>query len=182
MIFAELFWMYIKIGLFGFGGGYAMLSLIQEEAVERYGWITLREFTDIVAVSQLTPGPIGINSATYIGYASVRNAGYGEWWAMGGSALATLAVCLPSVVVALLVSYYFMRFRGNRYVSSALSGLRPASVGLIASAALTLVNGDNFIDLGSVVICVVAFALTWRKVHPVVTIALAGVAGALLYG
>ncbi|MDR2118714.1 MAG: chromate transporter [Tannerellaceae bacterium] len=183
MIFLQLFGVYIKIGLFNFGGGYAMLSLIQDEVVERHGWITMQEFTDIVAISQMTPGPIGINSATYIGYTAVLNAGYPPAMAVLGSCLATLAVCLPSFVLILTVSYYFTRFRKNRYVEAAFLGLRPATVGLIASAALLLMNSENFIDYKSFLIFGSAFLLTWRfKVHPVLTVALAGLAGLLLYG
>jgi len=159
-----------------------MLSLIQDEAVDKYGWISMQEFTDIVAISQMTPGPIGINSATYIGYTSVYNAGYSESWAMLGSALATFAVCLPSFILALLISCYLMRFKQNRYIEAAFLGLRPVSVGLIAAAALLLMNGDNFIDYKSLLIFIAAFLLTWKhKVHPILTIVLAGIAGLLLY-
>ncbi len=174
MIYLQLFWVYIKIGLFGFGGGYAMLSLIQEQVVNRYGWITSQEFTDIVAISQMTPGPIGINSATYIGYAAT-----GSVW---GSVIATFAVCLPSFILVLIISYYFARMKNNKYVTAAFLGLRPASVGLIAAAALMLMNHENFIDYKSILIFIAAFTLTYYyKVHPILTIALAGVAGALLY-
>ena len=103
MIFLELFLTFFKIGLFGFGGGYAMLSLIQGEVVSEHAWLTGAEFTDIVAVSQVTPGPIGINSATYVGYAAVTHAGYSAAWGMLGSFLATLAVVLPSFLLMLLV-------------------------------------------------------------------------------
>ena len=102
MIWLRLLYVYLKIGILGFGGGYAMLSLIQADVVDRYGWISLQEFTDIVAISQMTPGPIGINSATYIGYTAVHNAGYSETMSILGSCLTTFAVCLPSF---LSVSY-----------------------------------------------------------------------------
>jgi chromate transporter len=182
MIFLQLFLVYIKIGLFNFGGGYAMLSLIQDEVVDRYSWITMQEFTDIVAVSQMTPGPVGINSATYVGYMAALNAGYPPGMAVLGSCLATLAVCLPSFVLVLIISYSFARFRKNRYVASAFLGLRPATVGLIAAAALILMNGENFIDRISFLIFGSAFLLTWKfKVHPILTIVLSGLAGLLLY-
>ena len=116
MIFLQLFYTYLKIGLFGFGGGYAMLSLIQDEVVGKYGWVTSQEFTDIVAISQMTPGPIGINSATYIGYTAVLNAGYSPEISILGSVLATTAVCLPSFILVLIISYFFARFRNNKYV------------------------------------------------------------------
>lgn len=182
MIWLELFYVYLKIGLFGFGGGYAMLSLIQEEVVDRHGWLSLQEFTDIVAVSQMTPGPIGINSATYIGYTAIHNAGYSTGMSILGSALTTFAVCLPSFILVLLVSYYFYRFKNNRYVAAAFLGLRPATVGLIAAAALLLMNGENFIDYKSYIIFGGALLLTWKfKVHPILMIFLAGISGLILY-
>ncbi|MDL2282214.1 chromate transporter [Parabacteroides sp. OttesenSCG-928-G06] len=182
MIWLELFYVYLKIGLFGFGGGYAMLSLIQAEVVDKYGWISLQDFTDIVAISQMTPGPIGINSATYIGYTAIYNAGYPEAFSMLGSALATFAVCLPSFLLVLLISYYFARVKNNKYVEAAFTGLRPATVGLIAAAALLLMNSENFIDYKSYLIFAAAFLMTWKlKVHPILLIILAGVAGFVLY-
>lgn len=174
MIYLELMYVYLKIGLFGFGGGYAMLSLIQFEVVDRHQWLTSQQFTDIVAISQMTPGPIGINSATYIGYTVTGNV-----W---GSIIATLAVCLPSFLLVLLISYYFAKFKNNKYVNAAMSGLLPMSVGLIAAAALLLMNRENFIDYKSLLIFVAAFILTWKyKVHPILTICLAGAAGLILY-
>lgn len=182
MIWLELFYVYLKIGLFGFGGGYAMLSLIQAEVVDKYGWISLQEFTDIVAISQMTPGPIGINSATYIGYTAIQNAGYSTVYSILGSTLATFAVCLPSFILVLIISYYFVRVKNNRYVEAAFVGLRPATVGLIAAAALMLMNKENFIDFKSYIIFAAAFILTWKlKVHPILMICLAGLAGLALY-
>lgn len=174
MIYLQLFWVYLKIGLFGFGGGYAMLSLIQAEVVEHYGWISTQEFTDIVAISQMTPGPIGINSATYIGYTAT-----GTVW---GAIIATFAVSFPSFVLVLLISYFFAKFKNNRFVEAAFLGLRPATVGLIAAAALLLMNSDNFIDYKSFLIFGASFLLVWRfKVNPILMIVLAGAAGAVLY-
>ena len=144
MIWLQLLYVYLKIGILGFGGGYAMLSLIQADVVDRYGWISLQEFTDIVAISQMTPGPIGINSATYIGYTAVHNAGYSETMSILGSCLTTFAVCLPSFLLVLLISYFFAKFRNNKYVEAAFLGLRPATVGLIAAAALLLMNKENY--------------------------------------
>lgn len=174
MIYWQLMYVYLKIGLFGFGGGYAMLSLIQYEVVEHHGWLTSQEFTDVVAISQMTPGPIGINSATYIGYTVT-----GSVW---GAALATFAVCLPSFLLVLLISYFFARFKDNKYVKAAMSGLLPMSVGLIGAAALLLMNGENFIDYKSVLIFAAAFFLSWKyKIHPILMICLAGAAGLVLY-
>ena len=174
MIYLQLLYVYLKVGIFGFGGGYAMLSLIQLEVVDRHHWLTLSEFTDVVAISQMTPGPIGINSATYIGYTVT-----GSVW---GSVIATAAVCLPSFLLVLLISYFFARFRNNRYVNAAFTGLLPASVGLIAAAALLLMNRENFVDYKSLFIFAAAFFLTWRyRVHPILMICLAGLGGLLLY-
>lgn len=174
MIYWELLYVYLKIGLFGFGGGYAMLSLIQFEVVDKHHWLSLQEFTDIVAISQVTPGPIGINSATYIGYTVTGN--------IYGAILATFAVCLPSFLLVLLISYFFAKFKNNLYVKAAMSGLLPMSVALIAAAALLLMNKENFIDYKSLIIFVVTFVLTWKyKIHPILMICLAGTAGLLLY-
>lgn len=174
MIYLQLFLAYIRIGLFGFGGGYAMLSLIQAEVVVKHQWLTAGEFTDIVAISQMTPGPIGINSATYIGYVVTGNV-----W---GSAIATFAVCLPSFVIMLLACRFFVKFRNNFYIEAALSALRPAVVGLIAAAALMLANKENFADYKSIIIFLVSFFLTWYwKLHPILMILIAGGAGLVLY-
>lgn len=174
MIYWELLSVYLKIGLFGFGGGYAMLSLIQFEVVDKHHWLTLQQFTDIVAISQVTPGPIGINSATYIGYTVTGNV-----W---GALLATFAVCLPSFLLVLFISYFFAKFKNNIYVKAAMSGLLPMSVALIAAAALLLMNKENFIDYKSLFIFAAAFILTWKyKIHPILMICLAGTAGLLLY-
>ena len=175
MIWLQLFYVYLKIGIFGFGGGYAMLSLIQADVVDRYGWISSQEFTDIVAISQMTPGPIGINSATYIGYTAIHNAGYSPAMAVFGSCLTTFAVCLPSFLLVLAISYAFAKFRNNKYVAA-------ATVGLIAAAALLLMNSENFIDYKSFLIFGAAFILTWKfKINPILMIILAGIAGIVLY-
>ncbi|WAW02421.1 chromate transporter [Oxalobacter formigenes] len=174
IVYWQLFYAYTKIGIFGFGGGYAMLSLIQHEVVDKYHWLSLAEFTDVIAISQMTPGPIGINSATYIGYTVTGNV-----W---GAILATVAVSLPSFLMVLAISMFFAKFRENRYVSAAFTGLRPVTIGLIAVAALVLMNGDNFIDYKSVLIFIAAFVLSWKfNVHPILMICLAGIAGVILY-
>ena len=174
IVYWQLFYAYTKIGIFGFGGGYAMLSLIQHEVVDKYHWLSLAEFTDVIAISQMTPGPIGINSATYIGYTVTGNV-----W---GAILATVAVSLPSFLMVLAISVFSAKFRENRYVSAAFTGLRPVTIGLIAAAALILMNGDNFIDYKSVLIFFAAFVLSWKfNVHPILMICLAGIAGVILY-
>ena len=190
MLFLELFLTFFQIGLFGFGGGYAMLSMIQGEVVTRYGWITASEFTDIVAISQMTPGPIGINSATYVGYTAVTNAGYSELWAILGSITATFAVILPSFILMIAISKFFLKYQKHPMVEAVFRGLRPAVVGLLAAAALVLMTPENFGDyrtdmyqfVVSVAIFLVAFIGTRKfKVSPILMIVLCGAAGFLLY-
>lgn len=174
MIYWQLLLVYLKIGAVGFGGGYAMLSLIQEEVVERHGWLTMQEFTDIVAISQMTPGPIGINSATYIGYTVT-----GSVW---GSILATVAVMIPSFVLVLLISLSFARVKDNKHFNAIFTGIRPAAVGLIGAAALMLTGSQNFIDYWSILIFLLALLAVLRKwVHPILIIVLSGIAGYLIY-
>ena len=185
----QLFWTFFLIGLFGFGGGYAMLSMIQGEVVGHYHWMTMGQFTDIVAVSQSTPGPIGINSATYVGYTSLVNAGYEPYWGVLGSFVATFAVVLPSFVVMLIVSKFLMKHRNHPAVESVFSGLRPAVVGLILAAALLLMNSENFGSLSEnpwrflLSIFLFCFAFVAQKVYrlgPILIILLCGVAGIML--
>ena len=144
MIFLYLFITFFEIGLFGFGGGYGMLSLIQHETVEHWHWLSSSEFTDIVAISQMTPGPIGINSATYCGYTAVSNAGYSSSMAVFGSAVATLALVLPSLILMILISKMFLKYMKTHAVQSVFNGLRPAVVGLLGAATLLLMTPENF--------------------------------------
>ena len=113
MIYLQLFYTFFKIGLFVFGGGYAMLSMIQGEVVTRYNWVSSQEFTDIVAISQMTPGPIGINAATYVGFTST-----GSIW---GSVIATFAVVLPSFILMLTISKFFLKYQKHPAVESVFS-------------------------------------------------------------
>lgn len=144
MIFVNLFVTFFFIGLFGFGGGYGMLSLIQGEVVHHWHWMTTSEFTDIVAISQMTPGPIGINSATYCGFTAVHNAGYGYSMSVVGSALATFALMLPSIILMILISRLFIKYMNTQAVQSVFAGLRPAVVGLLGAATLLLMTRENF--------------------------------------
>ena len=191
MLFLELFYTFLKIGLFSFGGGYGMLSVIQGEVVTRHAWLTASEFTDIVAVSQMTPGPIGINSATYVGYTAVLNSGAAEWLAAMGSLVASFAVMLPSILLMLLVSRFFMKYSRHRRVEDVFKVLRPTVVGLIASAALLLMTKENFgspvespLQFGvSVALFVVAFvAMKFFKISPILILILAGIFGGVFYG
>lgn len=173
-LYINLFITFFKIGLFGFGGGYAMLPLIQREVVTVHQWISIGDFTDIVAISQMTPGPISFNLATYVGYTVTGN--------IVGSAISTLAVALPSLFIMIPICMFFKRFRNNKYVEMVLKGLKIIIIGLIASAALLLLNKNNFIDYKSIIIFVVAFVATLRfKMDPILMIIGAGVAGYLLY-
>lgn len=144
MIFLELFITFFQIGLFGFGGGYGMLSLIQGEVVHNHGWLTTSEFTNIVAISQMTPGPIGINSATYCGYTAVHNEGFGYAMSILGSFTATLALILPSLILMILIARMFLKYMNTPLVHSVFMGLRPAVVGLLAAATLLLMSAENF--------------------------------------
>ena len=196
MLFLQLFISFFKIGLFGFGGGLAILSLIEME-VEQHGWMTQQEFVDIVAVSQVTPGPIGINCATYVGYTV---------GGLLGSVLATFAIVLPSLIIMLSIckAYFRLstRFKGNPSYEQTLRMLRFTVIGLIASAALMLIKPTNFIDTTSWIIFAVVCVLTvlpnlisqkskvespkLKKVtdvisHPILLIILAGLAGYFIY-
>ena len=205
MIYLQLFLSFLKIGLFGFGGGLAIFSLIQHET-EKYGWMTQEEFVDILAISQVTPGPIGINCATYVGYTATGNV-----W---GSLLATTAIIIPSLVIMLSIcKVYFIissRFQRNIYFTRTMHMLRLSVLGMIGAAALLLIKPINqpsvsFIDWRSWVIFGVVCLLTllpmflnktaevsrksnmaFKKFlnvlsHPILLIVLAGVAGYVIY-
>lgn len=189
MIYLKLIWAYLKIGLFGFGGGYAMLALI-ERIIVGSGWITDQMFTDIVAISQMTPGPIGINSATYIGFVAPGQASpafASPLFGILGSLLCTIVVVVPSYMLTLYASHLIARHRDGVVVKGIFSGLRPVVVGLIASAALLLMNSANFGEqtpqvIISIVICVVAFLLVYfAKLHPIIVIILSGIAGYIIF-
>ena len=144
MIFLQLFIVFFQIGIFGFGGGYSMISLIQGQVVRQYHWMTMQEFTDVVAISQMTPGPIGINAATYCGYTAVHNANMSGAMAVLGSAIATFALILPSLILMILISKMLYKYVNTTAVQSIFIGLRPAIVGLVGAAALLLMNQENF--------------------------------------
>lgn len=190
MIFLYLFITFFEIGLFGFGGGYGMLSLIQNETVEHWHWMTASEFTDIVAISQMTPGPIGINSATYCGYTAIKNAGYGSVMAILGSATATFALILPSLILMILISKMFMKYMNTRPIQSIFTGLRPVVVGLLAAATLLLSTRDNFSTptenpwqfyISVALFLAVAFGTGYLKINPIRMICYCAVAGLLLF-
>lgn len=189
MIYLYLFITFFEIGIFGFGGGYGMLSLIQTEVVVNHNWLTTAEFTNIVAISQMTPGPVGINSATYCGYVAAHNAGFGGGMAVLGSAIATFALVLPSLIMMILISKMFMKYMNHPVVTNVFLGLRPAVVGLLAAVTLLLMTEDNFSTPQSnpwqfyisVALFVATFVGTkYIKVNPILMIGLAAFAGLIL--
>ena len=174
MIYLQLFYTFFIIGLFTFGGGYAMLSLIQNEVVVNHSWITAGEFTDMVAISQMTPGPIGINSATYVGYAVSGN--------IFGSLTATFAVCLPSFLIILAICRIYARFKESNIFASLMKTLRPIVIGMIGAAAGILITKENFIDFTSWILFAGAFiASWWLKTNPILLIIIGGVIGYFIY-
>ena len=182
MIYIELFMTFFIIGMFTIGGGYAMLSLIQNEVVTVHGWIDELAFTDIVAISQMTPGPIGINTATYIGYNVIANTGASESMCVLGSFTATFAVVLPSFFIVLALCRAYDRFKDHYLFKGIMTGLKPAVLGLIGTAALGLATPENFIDWKSYMICLIGFiALFTKKIGPFAALGFGALAGLLLY-
>lgn len=186
----------MKIGLIGFGGGMAIIGLIQQE-VENYGWMSQTEFVDVVAISQMTPGPIGINCATYTGYSACVGVGMGEWLAIFGSVVATTAIILPSLIIMLILSKLYFKISGrwsdNKVYQWTMLAIRLVVLLLIAQAAYSLFTPESMRDLFSYIIFAVVLILsllpltTKNKVtqtmsHPILLIILSGIAGYLLYG
>ena len=183
MIFLQLFCTFFIIGAFTFGGGYAMLSLIQNQVVTVHQWLTPEEFTDIVAISQMSPGPIGINSATYIGYSVPHAMGFSPAISILGSLTATVAVVLPSYLLVLWICILFERFKTNPYFAAILKVMRPVTIAMIAAAAIILITPYNFIDWWSWLLFGGAFAaLLFLKANPIWVIIASGAAGYLIYG
>lgn len=185
----KLFWTFLKIGIFTFGGGYSMVALIQNEVVEKNGWMTAREFTDILAISQMTPGPVGINTATYAGYTAVVGSGLPVWQGIVGSLLASFAVILLPVVAMLLVHTYLSRHRDNPVVDTVFRVLRITVVGLIAAAALLLLTSDSFGIPGlnrqfvvSILLFVGVFYFSYfKRTNPIYLILASGLVGLAVY-
>lgn len=192
----QIFWCFFVIGLFNFGGGGAMISLIQNQIVEVHGWLTEGAFTDIVAISQTTPGPIGINCATYVGYQVMHDAGYSNLLATIGSASATVAVVLPSFIIFFVLMRAFNRFHDDPRFTTVMSGLKPAVAGLIFAAAVILcfhitmdgavpqisVITENFPDWKSWLLFAGAFIVTFFfKANPIYVILAGGLLGLILY-
>ena len=184
MIYLELLWSFFQIGLFSIGGGYAAMPLIQHQVVELHSWLTMTQFADIMTISEMTPGPIAINSATFVG---IQVAG------IPGALIATLGCVLPSCIIVTTLAYIYYRFRGMRMVQGLLAGLRPAVIAMIASAGISLMllsfYGQRNLppDLGNLdfiavgIFAVGLFVLRKWKVNPIYVMAGAGVCGVLLY-
>lgn len=182
MIYLQLLISFIQIGLFSFGGGYAALPLIQNQVVTVHGWLTMSEFADVITISQMTPGPIAINAATFVG---IRVGG------IFGAIIATIGCVLPSCVIVLFLAFVYYKYRGLTTVQGVLNGLRPAVISLIASAGLSLMilalwNGkdsiiENF-DYISLVIFIISFLLLRKfKVNPIIVMLGGGILGLCLY-
>ena len=192
----QLFSTFFVIGLFNFGGGGAMLSLIQAQVVTEHGWLTEKAFTDIVAISQSTPGPIGINCATYVGFQVLHDEGYSNLAAILGSASTTLAIVLPSFLVFFAIIRIFNRFHQHPVFVSVMGALRPAVAWMIGAAALVLIFGiswtggglsmhilqDNYPDWKAWALFAASFLLCYtKKTGPITLLVASGVLGLLIY-
>lgn len=175
-----LFFIFFKIGLFSFGGGYAILPLIQADVVDLHKWVNVQQFTDIVAISQVTPGPISLNAATYVGYLIGNKVGFWDAFIMG--TVATIGLILPSVIVMSFFSKFYLKFQDNKYMDNAFAGLKIVVVGLILAAAIMLIDKNNFIDWKSAVIFIISVTLVLKwKVNPILLTVIAAIAGIIIY-
>lgn len=189
MIFLDLFLTFLKIGIFTFGGGYSMVALIQQEVSVHRSWMTAQEFTDLLAVSQMTPGPIGINTATYAGYTAVANAGFSPILSICGALLASIAVILLPIALMLAMEQFLLRYKQSPIVAQIFRVLRLTVVGLIAAAALQLLTAESFgfpsISLHFIISALIfasVFMLSVRKKSPILLILAAGLVGIIAYG
>ncbi|MBU5316025.1 chromate transporter [Clostridium bornimense] len=172
MIYIKLFLSFLKIGTFSFGGGYAMLPFIQKEVVEKNQWITMTDFTDIIGISQMTPGPVAINSATFVGY---RVAG------VLGSIVATIGIIFTSFILVLITSKAIKKFKDNPRIKGMFMGMRPALIALILTAFLSLAK-EAYVDLKSIFITLIAAGFLFtKKLHPILVIILSAILGIILY-
>lgn len=184
MIYLELFWSFIQIGLFSIGGGYAAMPLIQNQVVNTHPWLTMTQFADIITIAEMTPGPIAINSATFVG---IQVAG------LPGAIIATVGCVFPSCVIVTALAYIYYRFRGLNMVQGILAGLRPAVIAMIASAGLSLLimalYGQSSLPIHPASVDVIAMgifviglvAMRKWKVKPLWVMAGSGVVGVILY-
>jgi chromate transporter len=169
----RLFIAFLKIGAFSFGGGYGVLAFMQREIIESNNWISLLDFTNIVAIAEMTPGPIAVNASTFVGY---------KMGGFAGSTLATFGVVLVPFTLSLIVSIYFNKFKHLKQVNWILKGIRPAVLGLIAAACFNI-GKISFVDIKSVLIGILVFVGVYRfKVHPILALVLSGILGIIVYG
>lgn len=169
----KLFLAFLKVGAFSFGGGYAVLSLIQKEVIESSRWISPKDFIDIVAIAEMTPGPIAVNSSTFVGY---------KVGALAGSAIATFAVVLVPITITLLVSVYYNKFRHLKQVNWIIRGIRPAVMGLIAAACIKI-GKTSIVDVKGTIIALLVFIGVYKlKINPILAILISGVLGVIFYG
>ena len=171
-MYLRLYYTFAKIGLFSFGGGYAMLPLIQQEIVTNFGWLTLSQFIDVVAISQVTPGPIAINAATFVGY---KMAG------VLGSVAATTGVVTPSLITVLLLSLLFIKYNSLDQVKAAFAGIRPAVVALIAAATWGILPSSIQAGSGWAIALAAFVAIRRLRLNPIFTLILAAVLGTIIY-
>lgn len=169
-----LFLTFFKIGLFSFGGGYAMLPMIYQEVVEKTNWITPSEFTDLLAISQITPGPISVNSATYVGILKSNG--------ILGAASATFGVILPSFIITIILCHFIVKFKNNIYIKSIFNFLRPIVVGFIFASSILLMNKANFTDWKSGIIFFFSCMFSChKKTNPIFIIICSAAIGIVLY-
>ena len=168
MILIRLFFEFFKVGLFTFGGGYAMIPLIQKDIVEGHHWLTMEQFTDIVAIAEMTPGPIAVNSATFVGYKVAK---------LWGALVSTLGVVLPSFLVIWAIASIFLSFQDNPIVQAAFKGLRPAVLGMIIVAALSIgyISISGFKSI--IIVLGVILGVSVFKLHPIIVFILSGIIG-----
>ncbi|MBK5242464.1 chromate transporter [Clostridium sp.] len=172
-ILIKIYLSFLKIGAFSFGGGYAMLPLIEREIVTNHNWITFKDFIDIIGISQMTPGPIAINSATFVGF---------KVSGILGSLYATLGVISFSFILVSIANHYMLKFKESYILKAALLGMRPALIGLIISVFVSL-GRESYKDIKSVVIGIIIFALLLtKKLHPILVIVISAVLGFIFYG
>jgi len=168
MILIKIFWEFFKIGLFTFGGGYAMIPLIEKEIVNTHHWLTLEQFVELIAIAEMTPGPIAVNSATFVGYKVAK------FW---GAVVSTLGVVLPSFLIIWAIASVFFSFQDNQIVQAAFKGLKPAILALIIVAALSITK-IAIADYKSVLILVFVVIAVWiLKIHPILALLISGIIG-----
>lgn len=171
-ILIKLFIAFLKIGTFSFGGGYAMIPFIQKEIVENNGWITRSDFIDIIGISQMTPGPVAINSATYVGY-KVNG--------LLGSIFATIGVVTTSFILVIIANRTLEKFKESKAIKAALAGMRPVLIALILKATIDLAK-ESYLDLKSIIIAtIIGIVLFKKKINPILSIVVAGVLGLVFY-